>query len=61
MFPEPIQNQTERDHPDLYQRRTSGLLALQPSHGQLQLDSVNAAPLGISQQIDLQHFARWDL
>lgn len=61
MFPTPIQDQTARDHPDLYQRNASGLLALQPSDGQLQLNSVNAAPLGISQQIDLQHFARWDL
>jgi hypothetical protein len=61
MFPAPIQDQTARDHPDLYQREASGLLALQPSHGQLQLNSVNAAPLGLSQQIDLQHFARWDL
>jgi hypothetical protein len=61
MFPDAIQNQTAKDHPDLYQREACGLLALQPSHGQLQLDSVNAAPLGISQQIDLKHFARWNL
>ena len=61
MFPAPIQDQTARDHPDLYQRNTSGLLALQPSHGQLHLDSVNDAPLGVSQQIDLQHFPRWNL
>ena len=61
MFPEPIQNQTAIDHPDLYQREPSGLLALRPTQGQLYLDSVNAAPLGISQQIELQHFARWDI
>ncbi|MGI9467996.1 MAG: hypothetical protein ACR2OA_12820 [Rubripirellula sp.] len=61
MFPAPIQNQTARDHPDLYQREASGLLALQPRRGQLQLNSVNAAPLGVSQQIDLQYFRHWDL
>ena len=60
MFPAPIQNQTAQDHPDLYQRNASDLLALQPRNGQLQLGSVNAAPMGISQHIDLQHFPRWD-
>jgi hypothetical protein len=60
MFPAPIQNQTAQDHPDLYQRNASDLLALQPRNGQLQLDSVNAAPMGISQHIDLQHFPHWD-
>lgn len=61
MFPEPIQNQTAIDHPDLFQRDASGLLALQPSAGQLQLDSINAAPMGLKQQIDLQHFSPWRL
>lgn len=61
MFPEPIQNQTAIDHPDLYQRDSSGLLALRPSAGQLQLGSVNASPLGLTQQIDLRHFSAWGL
>ena len=61
MFPEPIQKQTARDHPDLYHRDASGLLALQSSAGQLQLDSINAAPLGLKQQIDLKHFSPWQL
>lgn len=61
MFPAAIQNQTATDHPDLYQREASGLLALQPRRGQLQLDSVNTAPMGVSQQIDLQHFQQWEI
>ena len=61
MFPDPIQKQTANDHPDLYHQDASGLLALQPSAGQLQLDSINAAPLGLKQQIDLGHFSPWRL
>jgi hypothetical protein len=61
MFPKSIQEKTAADHPDLYQWNQGGFVALQPVHGELRLDSVNAAPMGVSQAIDLTSFKLWDL
>ncbi len=59
MFPESIQKQIAIDHADLYQRDETGLLALRPSTGQIPLDTVNAAPMGLHHQIDLSQFDPW--
>jgi len=61
MFPSSIQDTTAKDHPDLYQQNPHGFVALQPVDGKLQLDSVNASPMGVSQAINLDHFEIWDL
>ena len=61
MFPMSIQDRTAIDHPDLYQKTPQGFVALQPVDGKLRLDSVNAAPMGVSQAIDLSHFETWNL
>ena len=61
MFPRSIQDKTATDHPDLYQQNRHGFVALQPVDGKLRLDSVNAAPMGVSQAIDLTSFKLWDL
>jgi hypothetical protein len=52
MWPEAWQQSTLTAHPDLYRRHREGFACLRIVDGQLALDSVNAAPLGIQPLLD---------
>ncbi len=59
-FPAAVQEQTLKNHSDLYQQTDSGFVALNPQNGQLNLKSVIAAPFGMSKLPDVTLFEEWD-
>ena len=48
MFPKPIQEETLKAHPDLYQVGQLGFPALKIDQGRISTKSVNAAPFGVA-------------
>jgi hypothetical protein len=59
-FPAPIQNQILEHHADLYHRTNQGWPSLSIIDGQIHLDSVIAAPLGVGFEIDVSQFTSRD-
>lgn len=57
MFPDEIQDQMIRYHPDLYQRSSKGFATLQITRGKISLKSVNRSAFGSGFDFDLSsHF-----
>ena len=62
MFPETVQRQVLEHHGDLYHPSEAGWPTLRLSDGRLDLTSVNAAPLGVAFELDVEQFtpiAQW--
>jgi hypothetical protein len=57
MWPEDWQEAILAAHPDLYRRHAAGFACLQIRNGRVDLDSVNAAPLGVETLFDPARFA----
>lgn len=58
LWPEEWQRATLAAHPDLYAPHSQGFACLQIHDGRLRLDSVNAAPFGLSPSLDPSQFDR---
>jgi hypothetical protein len=58
-FPAAVQEQTLKNHSDLYQQTDSRFVALNPQNGQLHLSSIIAAPFGMSELPDVSLFEEW--
>lgn len=55
-FPAEVQQQTLQSHGDLYRNSNAGWPTLNIRDGQLDLSSVNAAPLGVGFDLDVEQF-----
>lgn len=63
-FPDSVQNAALRHHPDLYHPTPRGWPSLSVSGGELNLESINRAPLGVGFELDVTQFipaAQWKL
>jgi hypothetical protein len=61
-FPQTVQQQMFGTHGDLYRPSAAGWPTLAVDRGELQLGSVNAAPLGVGFELDVEQFtpiAKW--
>ncbi len=59
MFPKQVQEQALKNHPDLFHRTTSGLVAVHPESGQLEIGSLLQSPFGVAEQPELSLFTSW--
>jgi len=55
MWPAAWQETVLAAHPDLYQRHVQGFVHLRITAGELELNSLNAAPFGLSPLLDPEH------
>jgi len=61
-FPQSVQQQVLQHHGDLYDRSHIGWPTVRIERGELNLQSVNAAPLGVGFELDVEQFqeaSRW--
>ena len=55
-FPKAAQAQTLQHHSDFYGESEAGWPTVQVSDGEVRLDSINAAPLGVGFELDVEQF-----
>ncbi|WP_417850531.1 hypothetical protein [Thalassoglobus sp.] len=59
IFPRQLQEQSLRNHPDLFHQMESGLIAVHPQSGHLEIDSLLKSPFGMLEHPDLSLLTEW--